>query len=256
MIVLTGDVHHMSLKTRDQRYLQSCTEPETALQYVEIANRHNLKVTLFVTGKAISEEPVVFREICNFPNVELGGHNYYAFRPRWLYNGLFFRVLRRSNGPAWYQNWEIENTRNIFQQILGIDIQCWRDHGYRHDCNTNRLLEMNEIQVVSNEVNNYGRFQKILTNLYSLPINVLPDHDHLYHGTYTKNNLISPERYVPEKWLEHAISQTDFLVKSGEIATLLVHPTCMKIADNFMVFDRLCKYIRKYTSVFVSDLVK
>ena len=39
MICLTGDVHHMSLKTRDQAHL-SGTEMEAALIYMKIARKY------------------------------------------------------------------------------------------------------------------------------------------------------------------------------------------------------------------------
>jgi len=55
-VCLTGDVHHMSLETRDQEYMDR-TEVEAAIEYAEVAAEYDVPVTLFVTGKAAEEEP-------------------------------------------------------------------------------------------------------------------------------------------------------------------------------------------------------
>jgi len=56
VICLTGDVHHSSLGTNDQRYLCGDTEVRIAARYVRLAEAHGLKLTLYVTGKTFVEE--------------------------------------------------------------------------------------------------------------------------------------------------------------------------------------------------------
>ena len=52
MICVTGDVHHTSLRTNEHQYMESPEmEPEITLQYVKLAQKYGLKVTLYVTGK-------------------------------------------------------------------------------------------------------------------------------------------------------------------------------------------------------------
>ena len=73
-ICLTGDVHHMSLKTRDQEYMDR-TEVEAAIEYAEIAAEYDVPVTLFVTGKTAEEEPKRVKRLATMENVEIGGTN-------------------------------------------------------------------------------------------------------------------------------------------------------------------------------------
>ena len=45
-VCITGDVHHMSMETRDQEYMTE-TEVEAAIEYAEIAAEFDVPVTLF-----------------------------------------------------------------------------------------------------------------------------------------------------------------------------------------------------------------
>ncbi|MGZ8422501.1 MAG: hypothetical protein ACXWV7_06140, partial [Nitrospira sp.] len=56
MICLTGNVHHRSYRGVDTSHAQQ-TEAQLALRYCDIAARHHVKLTLFVTGKTCLEEP-------------------------------------------------------------------------------------------------------------------------------------------------------------------------------------------------------
>ncbi len=54
-IVLTGDVHQW-IDSADRAYATE-TECELALHQARVAGRHGLKLTLFVTGRAVIEDP-------------------------------------------------------------------------------------------------------------------------------------------------------------------------------------------------------
>lgn len=265
MIVLTGDVHHMSMETRDQRYLTD-TEPRITETYADIAERHGLKVTFFATGKALEEEPSVFKRLAQREHVELGGHTYYAFQPRWLYNWIFYRafgLFGLKNGPAAYQNWEIRNTIEQFQQTTGVRIRAWRDHAYRHDKNTYRLLTDNGIEVVSDDVGpEWTRPYLHDEGIVSLPVNVMPDSDHMYHGYFTptttdgwslQRSTFSPDMMYPEEWLERVKRQVLSTIETGGVATLLVHPAPMQMIDDFSTFDKLCSFLTDFESMHVTE---
>ena len=264
MICLTGDIHHMSLKTNDQKYL-NISEVEAAIEYASIAKDFGIKATFFATGKSVGEERSNFKSLLEYPNIELGGHNYYAFRPKWLYNGVFNRMIGLSNGPVFYQNYEVKKTIRIFKKLLGIKIISWRNHAYRHDRNTYRLLFENGIRFVSDEVDPiklkpYRRYEGI----YSVPINVLPDHDHIYHPDLTpettKNWSLARDKFSPtfyniDDWFEIIKGQITAVMKMDGIATVLVHPACMKIVDNFKIFKQLCRLICQYKTMFMRKLI-
>lgn len=263
MVCLTGDVHHMRLQNDDQKYLDN-TEVETAIEYARIAARAGIKITLFVTGKAVHEEPRKVKRLAEMENVELGGHTYWAFRPKWLYNGLFSRVLGISNGPAFFQNYEIRKTIRIFNRLLGVNIVSWRDHAYRQDKNTYHLLAQNGIRFVSDEVRPDALTPSTKGGLVLVPLNVVPDHDHIYHGDITpettRNWTLNRDKFPPtlysvEEWLEIVKRQVKYIVGEGGVATILAHPACMKIADGFKVFEGLCRFLSTCDPVFVKDLV-
>ena len=252
----------MSLKNEDQRYLD-ISEPQCALAYMDIAAEHDVKVTLFASGKAIEEENSIFEEILGFQNVELGGHTYYTFTPKWLYNGIFSRLLGLSNGPAIYQNWEIRKTVTIFKETLGVKIVSWRDHSYRHDNYTYKLLYQNGIRYVSDEVTSDEMTYSTKDGLVSVPINVVPDHDRIYHANLTpeatkdwsvNRDPFPPKLYPIEEWLEIVRGQVNHIIRKRGVATILAHPACMKIADGFKVFEKLCEFISHHKSVLMKEL--
>ena len=251
----------MSLKTKDQSFLTE-TEQDAALEYAKIALDYGIKVSLFISGKAVIEQPDKIKTLYKMDNVELGGHNFYCFKPKYFY-ALCRRLLNLANGPEFFQSWEILKTKKTLRKLLGIDINSWRNHGYRRDKNTNRLLAKCGIQVVSDEVGpKYEGAYLVYPNLWSLPVNVMPDHDHLIHngtiGTHSagKRSLFNRELYSVNDWYEIIKNQTKVLLNLGHIAVLLVHPCCMKVSDNFQTFKTYCKFISKFESYFVSEIVQ
>jgi len=261
-IILTGDVHHMSLKTDDQRYINS-TEAELALEAAQIALKYDVKVTYFITGRTVMEEPDVIRTIAKMPNTELGGHTYYAFKPKWLYNLIFNRLVGLSNGVSVYQNWEIKKTMNVFAKKLDVQIESWRDHAYRHDRNTFSLLYKNGISIVSDEVDPNQFFPVWLDNgIISLPVNIMPDHDHVYHGNLTPENTknyslgrsqFPSKLYQPCQWFELIQQQIQKVAGKEGIAILLIHPACVYLMDEFEIYEELCKLLGNFETLTVSQ---
>ncbi len=264
MVVLTADVHHMSMETRDQRYLTD-TEPRVSETYADVAEQHGVKVTFFATGKALEEEPGVFQRLASRENVELGGHNYYAFQPRWLYNWFFYRTLGLWNGPPMFQNWEIRKTIDQFRRTTGVRLRAWRDHAYRHDENTYRLLAKNGIRVVSDEVGpEWDGPYRHRDEIVSLPVNVMPDSDHMYHGDYRpkttkgwslQRSTFEPTLMWPKEWISCVKSQVRQVVNRDGTACLLVHPAPMKIVGNFELLNRLCKFLSSFESATVTEAI-
>ena len=251
----------MSLRTIDQSFMIG-TEQEAALEYARIAENYDIKVSFFISGKAVREQTDIIRSLSKMRNIELGGHNFNCFKPRYFYAACT-RLLNLTNGPASLQCWEIRKTKKTFRKLLGIDLNIWRNHGYRQDKNTYRLLSTNNIRIVSDDVGpQYTGAYLVYPNLWSLPVNVLPDHDHLIHGALTgtqnilKRSLFNGKLYSADNWLEILKNKTEALLKSKCTATYLIHPCCMKIIDDFKTFNAFCKYISKFKSYFVSEVAK
>jgi hypothetical protein len=70
MICLTGDLHHMGLKTGNQSYAD-ITEIQIARKYLYMLEDAGVKVTFFVTGKAFADEWKDLKPICQSDNTEI-----------------------------------------------------------------------------------------------------------------------------------------------------------------------------------------
>ena len=248
-ICLTGDVHHMSLKPRHRQMEGgSVSEVDCLATYLEIVRRHGLKATVFVTGKVAEEEADSLGSLLD-PQVELGGHTYSAFRPRIVY-GLASRCLKLSNGPPWLQGWDIGKTVRAIRERLGVRIGTWRNHAYRHDRNTNRLLHRHGIRIVSDQVRPRARLEPVLRDgVMEVPINTTVDHENMPHSRQSARPL------TPDAWVGQVMEEVSFLASVQSPAIILAHPACMYVEDRFEGFERLCGFLAGYRSVFMSEVL-
>lgn len=245
-VCLTGDVHHMSLETRDQEYMDR-TEVEAALEYAEIAGEHDVPVTLFVTGKAAKEEPERVRTLAAMDHVEIGGHNYWAFSTP--IHKLSRGLTGSWNGPRRFQAWEIRRTLDAFEAV-GVTVTAWRDHAYRHDENTAALLADRSITHFSDVVGPDERLRRT-DGLTVVPVNTPPDHEHVYHAFRTPEFVdgdefsgpFGDESYAVDEWRNWVIDAIQDRTAAGTPATVLAHPSCMALADDLDAFERLCDHI-------------
>jgi hypothetical protein len=261
IVCLTGDVHHMTMHGKDQKHL-NCTELESAVEYANIAKSYGIKSTLFLTGKSVMEECNNASDLVLNNFVEVGGHTYSAFKPLLIYR-LSHVLLNRKNGPYFFQNYQVKKTIKIFKNLLNISIDSWRDHGYREDKNTKGILVKNGIKFISNDVN-YNATTPLKSNgIISVAINTFPDHDYIFHGDYLNEQCCYQSEKKPgdldrrveiEEWLDNVKNQVELITNNGGCATLLVHPACMKITDNFKTFEKLCGFLQDYRCVTISEL--
>ena len=254
-------MHDMSLKTKDQTHL-SGTEVDSAHQYLQIAEEHDVNITLFITGRCVDEEPIRIREISRSDKTELAGHTYNCFRPAVLYK-FSNKFLNLRNGPAFIQERDIRKTISIFKTELDHKPLSWRDHSYRHDRNTVRLLKKAGIRFFSDEVSPDLKCPYISDDLCHVPINVLPDHDYVYHGSrmpgsFNEDNLLSrpfkSKGMTINEWLKVVKAQVKKITSNGGLATILAHPACMEISDNFATFEKLCAFLSEYETIKMKEI--
>lgn len=262
MICLTADVHHKTLNNYEMRNIDS-TEASLALQYVDILKKYDLNVTIFFTGLTGIQEPEKVLQIASQKGVEIGGHTFFAFKHRRLYN-LWRKITGNGNGPAFFQNWEIRKTLHVLNNISLCPVVSWRNHAFRSDKNTYLLLKQNGINFVSDLVTPllYKPRYHIPTRLIEIPINNLTDNDFIYRSSskYIKGKTInvgglSDKIMSPREWLKKVLYQTEKIEKAGGISTLLVHPACMKATDDFKLFRELCSELTSYQSICMKDIV-
>lgn len=235
MICLTGDVHHVMGP-------KNSVEIEATEQYHSITQKYGIKVTFFVTGKTFVKHSEIVKKFLESDNLEIGGHTWSAFRPK-LLHAAFKKITGSVYGPSFYQERDIKKTLEIIKKKTGIQPLAWRTHCYDSDDKTLKILEKYGIRVVSDEVNMSKLSPtRISDSLVSLPINVIPDDIYLINASYPK-----------EKYYEMVISQIEKIESENKIATLQLHPIHMKSIDNFELFEKLCKFISKYNTIWVSD---
>jgi len=253
MICLTGDIHHASLRTNDQRFITDSddTEIRIARRYLALLEKRDIKVTFYICGKCFTEEWEDLKPIATSPLVEIGGHGYRARQPRPLFD-WYGRLTGNWNGPRWYQAWDIRKNLAACQEKTGRRFVSWRAHSYKVDPNTYPLLSKYGIKLVSDEMRVRNiRPERISNGLISHPMNVIPDHDHLYHAHRTKeyveriNKLgygadeFGAVSYTIEQWAALVLKQVRQIEGKGGIATILAHPLCMYLADRFKTFEML-----------------
>jgi hypothetical protein len=265
MICLTGDVHHMSLRTNDQRYVREPdTEVRISRRYVELVERHGVKVTLYVCGKCFTEEWADLEPVARSPLVEVGGHGYRARQPRPLFD-WYGKRTGNWNGPAWYQAWDIRRTLEVCEARTRRRPVTWRAHSYKVDRNTYRLLAAAGVRFVSDEIKRDGQPRVLPEGLISHPINTIPDHDHLYHAHRTPDFVEHANRsgygaddfgavsHSIEDWGAMVLNQASAIDAAGGVATILAHPVCMYLADGFKTFERLLRGIGGMQSLWASE---
>lgn len=262
VVCLTGDVHHTSLRTGDQSALD-IGEPETALRYSRIALSEDVKATLFITGRTADENPDIVASLSENDDIEVGGHNYGAFTvPAIPYSSLLFRLYESTIGdicPQWLQEHGIKKTIRRLEAVGGSPVVSWRDHGFKNDSHTYELLSKSGINFVSDKrspdrTHPYYTGKEALTEI---PINVPPDHDHIEHGQLDIpvgwSDPFSSEVYNADEWLERVLSAVEQIDRAGGVATILAHPACMALVDEFDVFERLCTRLADYETIHVRD---
>jgi hypothetical protein len=215
VIFVTGDVHDMHMGGLDQLWLRkhtNMTEMQCAVKYAMLAGKYNIPVTLFVTGLAVNNEFEEIKTLGKMHHVEIGGHTWSAFNPGWRH--LFWERTQGSYyGPRQYQEQDILKTLEMVEKVAGTRPISWRTHAYRGDETTFDILNRMNCRVVSDKVGSELKMVRLTEGLISLPINTPPDHEHLYHGYFTKEKMaedvilrnslkcILSVRQTPDNWL-------------------------------------------------------
>ena len=255
MVCVTGDVHQRSYRGTDSPFSPQ-TEVELAFKFGCIAQKHGIKFSLFLTGKACEEEPQGVKRLADFPNCEIGGHTYAAFRDPW--SRIFKKVWGTPWGTKAHQLRDIQRTIECIEKVSGQRIQAWRNHSYIQTVDTESLLENCDIHLVSDEVSDSKMLMEWVTPTFrSVPINVLPDHEHLLHGKYQPGKT-KPARLQGRvsitKWVSCVKKKVCKIGEAGGTATILVHPLCMEVADGMVAFEELCQYVQELPTCWISEV--
>jgi hypothetical protein len=276
MICLTGDVHHSSLGANDQRYITpGDTEIRIAARYARLAGAHGLKLTLYVTGKTFVEEWRDFESVAASRWVEIGGHTYSGIPQKW-WKKVWYRLHRLqppshsgAHGSRASQRRDIRKCIAAVERFAGRRIAAWRSHGLVRDQHTCPLLAECGIRLISDEVSAAKLApERTPEGLISHPINVLMDHDHLLHAHRDAafvaaakargygTDAFGGDSYSIEQWGEIVKRQVEAIETQGGVATVLMHPICQFLADQFRTAEKLFAFFSRRRTVWASELLE
>lgn len=268
MICLTGDLHHMSLKTGNQQH-SDLPEIEVAQRYLKLLEAAGVKATFFITGRSFAEEWGALEPICKSPAVEIGGHNYTAFKPE-LGHRIWNKLTGNYNGPYLYQKYDIERTIKIIELKTGKRIELWRNHMYMHGANTEKALAACGIKICSDGVkkDNAGLIPH-KTGIYNFPINIIPDHEHLIHAErtpgwiawwqkrYNWKDDFGAQSYYIDEWTDIVLSGLEENEKRGIVSNMIIHPITLYLCDELHSFqNRILPYLAEHKTIFMSEMLK
>ena len=266
MIYLSADIHHASLRTGNQAHCD-ISELGTAKLFLKRIEQAQVKVTCFITGRCFVEEWADTRVLCKSDWVEIGGHTWSGFTPQ-IWHRICNKLLGSYNGPHWYQYLDTLGTIKIIESKTGKRISCWRNHMYMHGPHTDRVLSKLGIKLCSDGVKR-NNFQPLESKhgVYNFPINIIPDHEHLYHAErtpewvehwqkrYSWSDDFGSESYYIREWTERVLSQLKSCEAQGLDANLLIHPITMYLCDKFQCFDKILDYISTQETAWLSDSI-
>ena len=273
MICLTGDLHHMSLRINEQDFIaQGDSEALIAGRYLRLVEEAGVKLTLYVTGRILAEEWEQLRPIAASPLVELGGHTYGGL-PRSLWSVLRARLTGRptishsfAHGSYARQLRDVRRMVEVARRRTGRPILSWRSHGLVRDRNTEPILARCGVRFLSDDLS-WDKLlpQRTAAGLISHPLNVIMDHDHLYHAHRTPEYVRRQQQrwtlpqdptrasYGIEEWGELVMRQVSAIESRGGLATVLMHPLCMYVADGFRTARRLLAFFARSRCIWARE---
>lgn len=266
MICLSSDIHHSSLNTGNQQH-SDISEAETACQFADLLSQYHVKATYFMSGKLFADESDAIQPIIANPLIEIGGHNWDCFEPE-LWHRVSKKLFGSYNGPAWYQRWDAQKTIETIRQHTGRQIVSWRNHMYMHGPFTESVLAECGIQICSDGVRRQSRPQVDSTGLVLFPLNVIPDHEHLYHAErtpewvehwvkrYNWSDDFGSESYDIETWTDMVLQQLQANEAQGLISNLILHPITMYLADGFASAHRILEYIATRPQLLMAEVAQ
>jgi len=257
----------MSLGTGNQKHCD-ITEIQVAVRYLRMLEDAGVKVTFFISGKSFDEEWDDLKPLCESPAVELGGHTWDCFEHE-LWHRVWNKLIHSYNGPKWYQRRDTRKTIDIIRQKTGKTIRVWRNHMYMHGRYTEEVLSECGIKVCSDGVVKASNGPtRDPTGIYLFPLNIIPDHEHLYHAErtpewvawwqkrYNWSDDFGPQSYYVGEWTGLVLDQLRAHEKDGVISNMIIHPITLYLCDEFKSFQKILEFLASHETVHMSDVYK
>lgn len=255
MIILTGDVHSKSLGGWEQEIIGS--EIKASEKYLEILKKNKISCTLFINGISLDnfKEREEIKKLLGY-DVELGGHTYNNFgKMNKIKSYLYQKFYGCLYGSFGFQKRDIKKTKRAFQKF-GLKMTSWRTHAFGSNKETSIILEKEGVKYISDLLGDTKPFES--GRVIHIPINIPVDQNTIAYGKSipeNRNITISNTkgRIKPEEWFEILKKRIKENEKNKRISVLLIHPATMACLDNFILFEKIAKFLSEYKSIKVSE---
>ena len=182
MICLTGDLHHMSPSRPATRPIAISPRSRWRPATSRCSKRPTSRSPSSSPASRLPRNGTISSLSAKTPLSRWAGHTYYCFTPE-LWHRVWNKLIGSYNGPAWYQRWDIAKTARIVREHCGVDIASWRNHMYMHGPYTEECLKACNVRICSDGVKKDSAGpERHPSGVFNLPLNVMPDHEHLYHA--------------------------------------------------------------------------
>ena len=226
-----------------------------ALRYARIAGHHGLKVTLFVTGRAVVEAPPPCANSSPRRTSRSAGTA-----------GIVSPV---SGGSADEQAVRLAAWLEPDASLDGstdVDNDRARDRAERSKLAKSRLPLRPPYVTRARR----SRRPRVVGRGRSLPRRAVSarERNHDPSDQHDARSRAPPPRRSDGKddprweavgvrhsdaWRQRVLQETKAIVAQGGVATILAHPLCMKVVDDWQTFERLCSSLSAYPSAWAPE---
>jgi hypothetical protein len=103
------------------------------------------------------------------------------------------------------------------------------------------------------------------TGLWNFPLNVIPDHEHIYHAErtpawvrkwqerYNWSDDFGPDSYFVDEWVDRVLDCLERNEARGAVSNMILHPITLYLADRFASVHRILDFLAEREVVHVSE---
>ncbi|MCX5748311.1 MAG: hypothetical protein NT062_38150, partial [Proteobacteria bacterium] len=180
------------------------------------------------------------------------------------------KVASSYPGPAWLEARDVARTIDIAWRRAGRRIRAWRNHMYLGGPNTTKVLAAHGVRLLSDGVVREATGptpDRDVGAVWRLPINVIPDHEHIVHAERTHSWIARWQRryrwrddfgansYDVDAWTDHVLEDLARNQARGAVSVLLIHPITLYLADRLRSVRRILDVLAASTTVTASELI-
>lgn len=156
----------------------------------------------------------------------------------------------------------------MIERATGRPVRLWRNHMYMHGPHTEEVLAGLGVRLISDGVRQDAMGPVWHpAGVLNFPINVLPDHEHLYHAERTPewverwrrrhrwSDDFGSESYFVDEWTDRVLDCLRRNEERGAISNMIIHPITMYLCDGFQGFQRILEYLASRETVHLGDVL-